>query len=165
MSEASTVTLRKPGSQIIAERFPDARALWSFDADRRKGFSQPFTMTAYSISGRLVLVQEFGESHGNSWDVFVSASDSGEVAKTLNDLETIVNGQPVECRTKRCSYFQFYLAYGPAELTHEGYHAAEKICAEWQKRASDFFDAHPQALEMPEGLKRAVAAAEARVRA
>jgi hypothetical protein len=34
-----------------------------------------------------------------------------------------------ECRTKRCDYFRHYLAYGPAELTHEGYHAAEDLGA------------------------------------
>ena len=33
-----------------------------------------------------------------------------------------------ECRTKRCTYFAHYLAYGPAELTHEGYHSAERLC-------------------------------------
>lgn len=37
------------------------------------------------------------------------------------------------CRTKRCDYYRHYLAYGPPELTHEGYHAAERHCAEWQR--------------------------------
>lgn len=32
-----------------------------------------------------------------------------------------------ECFFKRCTYFDHYLAYGPAELTHEGYHAAERL--------------------------------------
>jgi len=32
-----------------------------------------------------------------------------------------------ECRTKRCSYYAHYLAYGPAHLTHIGYHSAEKL--------------------------------------
>jgi hypothetical protein len=31
-----------------------------------------------------------------------------------------------ECRTKRCSYYDDYLAYGPADLTHEGFHSAER---------------------------------------
>lgn len=32
-----------------------------------------------------------------------------------------------ECRTKRCEYYRHYLAYGPAELTHIGYHSAERL--------------------------------------
>lgn len=58
----------------------------------------------------------------------------------------------LRCRTKRCDYFESYLAYGPAELTHEGYHAAIRrseehfknctyngpglcsICTNWEKR-------------------------------
>src|SRR6266478_5066286 len=56
------------------------------------------------------------------------------------------------CRRKRCDYYQLYQAYGSAELTHTGYHSAEKlalehrancdmrnereceICLEWAKR-------------------------------
>lgn len=45
-----------------------------------------------------------------------------------------------ECRTKRCAYYDHYLAYGPAELTHEGYHAAERralrhmlSCRAWER--------------------------------
>jgi hypothetical protein len=29
-----------------------------------------------------------------------------------------------KCRTQQCDYYQDYLAYGPADLTHIGYHAA-----------------------------------------
>jgi len=57
-----------------------------------------------------------------------------------------------ECKTKQCDYYTHYLAYGPAELTHIGYHSAEKIgskhfencqyngpgfcqtCSHWEKR-------------------------------
>jgi len=39
-----------------------------------------------------------------------------------------------ECRTKRCTYYKHYLAYGPADLTHEGFHSAEENCAIWQAR-------------------------------
>lgn len=35
-----------------------------------------------------------------------------------------------ECRTKRCDYFQVYQGLGPAELTHVGYHAAERMALE-----------------------------------
>ena len=41
---------------------------------------------------------------------------------------------PDECRKHTCSYYQHYLAQGPPELNHEGFHAAEKKCSfaqEW----------------------------------
>lgn len=55
------------------------------------------------------------------------------------------------CRIHRCTYFTHYLAYGPAELTHVGFHAAERLgalhfaqckysgdvcpmCSSWEKR-------------------------------
>jgi hypothetical protein len=60
---------------------------------------------------------------------------------------------PEECRRRACTYFGSYLAYGPPELTHEGYHAAERLaeghirlcnwdwrrggcptCADWERR-------------------------------
>jgi len=31
------------------------------------------------------------------------------------------------CRTKNCDYYRHYLAYGPADLTHIGYHSAERL--------------------------------------
>jgi hypothetical protein len=59
-----------------------------------------------------------------------------------------------ECRTKRCSYYAHYQVYGPCELTHEGWHHAERkgeehfrncdrwehceglcpVCIMWEKR-------------------------------
>lgn len=68
-----------------------------------------------------------------------------------------------ECATKQCTYYQHYLAYGPAELTHIGYHAAERHCIEAQKRSIAWYEAHPQG-ENP-SLDRIAAAWEARVRA
>jgi hypothetical protein len=35
----------------------------------------------------------------------------------------------LDCRMKRCTYYGHYLAYGPAELTHIGYHSAERIAS------------------------------------
>jgi hypothetical protein len=35
-----------------------------------------------------------------------------------------------ECRAKRCDYYQSYQALGPPELTHVGYHAAERMALE-----------------------------------
>lgn len=37
---------------------------------------------------------------------------------------------PAQCRQHACGYYTHYLAYGPADLTHEGYHAAEKLAIE-----------------------------------
>ena len=34
------------------------------------------------------------------------------------------------CLRKRCDYYQVYQAYGPADLTHVGYHAAERLALE-----------------------------------
>lgn len=31
-----------------------------------------------------------------------------------------------ECRTKRCTYFTHYQVYGPCELSHDGWHNAER---------------------------------------
>lgn len=32
-----------------------------------------------------------------------------------------------ECRTKQCSYYTHYQVYGPCELTHVGWHHAERL--------------------------------------
>jgi len=34
------------------------------------------------------------------------------------------------CKRNRCDYYQIYQAYGPAHLTHVGYHAAEQLAWE-----------------------------------
>lgn len=53
------------------------------------------------------------------------------------------------CQTQQCDYFEHYLAYGPAELTHEGYHAANRKCAYWQEADAKWMEDHPNALESP----------------
>lgn len=40
-----------------------------------------------------------------------------------------------DCDRQECTYYTHYLAYGPPHLTHEGFHAAEKHCEYWQKKA------------------------------
>lgn len=64
---------------------------------------------------------------GTTW--FLSASTADELLAQIDQCErTLLGGDallPDECRQKRCDYYRGYLAYGPAELTHEGYHAAE----------------------------------------
>lgn len=60
---------------------------------------------------------------------------------------------PEACRRRACTYFQAYVAFGPPELTHDGYHADERLaeahvractwdwrrggcptCADWERR-------------------------------
>ncbi len=72
------------------------------------------------------------------------------------------------CRTKQCFYYTHYLAYGPAHLTHDGYHAAAKQCDYWQKRYMGWLDAHPDSdpiAHPPEALERQCEAWERRIRA
>jgi hypothetical protein len=78
---------RKLGSELLLERFPQARALWSHTFSNRAGYVNAFTITAYSIGGRVVVLQEFAE-HG--WDVYVQASPSGEIAATLDAVAEAV---------------------------------------------------------------------------
>lgn len=78
---------RKSGSEILGARFPTAKMLWSVTHDGG------FTISGWNINGRSVLLHEFGWTRGNSWDVFVQASQSGEVNKTLEDLEAFVKGE------------------------------------------------------------------------
>lgn len=54
-----------------------------------------------------------------------------------------------DCQTKNCDYYNHYIAYGPAELSHEGYHVACRKCEHWQKRNSEYFLKHPEAMHSP----------------
>lgn len=49
---------------------------------------------------------------------------------------------PEECRRHECSYYTHYLAYGGPDLTHEGYHQAEKNCERAQKQVEDWYAGH-----------------------
>jgi len=40
------------------------------------------------------------------------------------------------CLRKRCDYFKIYQAYGPAEMTHVGYHSAEQLALEHRANCS-----------------------------
>lgn len=50
---------------------------------------------------------------------------------------------PEVCRQHTCSFWTHYLAHGPADLTHEGYHAAEAQCDHAQTADMAFLDSHP----------------------
>lgn len=71
---------------------------------------------------------------------------------------------PALCQQHKCTYFMHYLAYGPADLTHEGFHAAEAHCTEVQLRIEKWMKEHPTD-QIPEGMMRVASAWEARVRA
>jgi hypothetical protein len=66
----------------------------------------------------------------------------GERLERLADSLTAGQWAPLpeECRTRQCTYFQHYLAYGPADLTHDGFHAAEKRCHDAQDRCMNFHE-------------------------
>ena len=69
-----------------------------------------------------------------------------------------------ECATNRCTYYEHYLAYGPAELTHIGYHSAERHCERAQQRQMDWMRDHPIG-DVPAHLVRQADTWEKRVRA
>jgi hypothetical protein len=71
-------------------------------------------------------------------DVYAAVAQlRGEVAALRESLVQIALYQPRDpeahlpeaCRAHTCDYYRHYLAYGGPDLTHEGYHAAEKIAA------------------------------------
>ncbi len=76
----------------------------------------------------------------------------------------LVGSEPLQCCIKSCSYFNHYLTYGAAELTHEGFHAAEKHCEEAQKRVIQWYEDHKEG-NPPEQLEQLCRSWEARIRA
>lgn len=62
----------------------------------------------------------------------------GELAAQLaenNVLLKVAHSIPDDpaCRERKCDYYTHYLAYGPADLTHDGYHAAVTLAEEHHK--------------------------------
>ena len=49
-------------------------------------------------------------------------------------------GMDDDCRNHECGYYTRYIAYGPPELNHEGYHAAEDQSAENIRRWGEHSD-------------------------
>lgn len=157
LETASKSSHRMSGLDALLSRYPDARHLWQVAAAVAPA---GFTLDGYLVDGRVVILQQFTDHRRGSWDLYAPASDSGRIDDTLDAI-----AQPAACRSKRCDYFTHYLAYGPAELTHEGYHAACIKNGEAQKRADEWFKAHPLAVKLPEGLDQLCRTWEARVRA
>jgi hypothetical protein len=54
----------------------------------------------------------------------------GKKTKTFLTLRISVLHSWWSCPRKRCDYYEIYQAYGPVELTHVGYHSAEKLALE-----------------------------------
>ena len=69
-----------------------------------------------------------------------------------------------DCRRHRCSYYWHYLAHGPAELTHAGYHAAERHCSRVQGGVEKWLDQNP-GICPPNSLERQAEYWERKVRA
>lgn len=67
-----------------------------------------------------------------------------------------------ECLFHECTYYQHYLAYGGPELTHRGFHEAEKHCEHWQKRMMEYLD---EGKDVPTGVEHICRTWEERIRA
>ena len=80
-------------------------------------------------------------------ELFALQKEIEALSQRVSELEARIedaNGEPLpeECRKRQCTYYQHYLAYGPAELEHEGYHAAEKMCAQAHEKWNEYFERH-----------------------
>jgi len=91
---------RKPGSQILTERFPNAIELWAVVVKRPGTAIVEFAVTAYSINGHVVILQEFTDQRAGSWDVYVQASESAEIEATLAAVERRVVGEIEDPRAR-----------------------------------------------------------------
>jgi len=76
-------------------------------------------------------------------DMRASIPDNGvyDELTAIIRLITPDEGWPQECREERCSYFTHYLRYGPPDLPHAAYHAAERECDEAQKQYEEYCSA------------------------
>jgi hypothetical protein len=83
------------------------------------------------------------------WSDFSPESNveiQAEIAAQLAEINALLRDTASEgylseeCRKHKCSYYSHYLAYGPADLTHEGFHSAEKHCEDAQKRMQEWMD-------------------------
>jgi len=68
------------------------------------------------------VVQGFGE--------ILKQEQVGKKAKDFLTLRISLLSSWWSCLRKHCDYYEVYQAYGPADLTHIGYHAAEKLALE-----------------------------------
>lgn len=57
-------------------------------------------------------------------------SNSVEVLETPEQILTQADPEKACLEPSNCSYVNHYLAYGPADLTHAGFHAAERLAQE-----------------------------------
>ncbi len=64
------------------------------------------------------------------------------LADALEALAGTMAELPEECRQRTCDYFTFYLAQGPKELEHEGFHAATQQYLELAKEETAHLNEH-----------------------
>jgi len=62
-------------------------------------------------------------------EILKKADVNSKIAASLSSRASILRTW-WSCTTKKCDYYQVYQAYGPLELTHVGYHAAERLALE-----------------------------------
>jgi hypothetical protein len=68
------------------------------------------------------VVQEFSD--------ILKQEQVGKKAKDFLAGRTSLLSSWWSCLRKRCDYYEVYQAFGPADLTHNGYHAAERLALE-----------------------------------
>jgi hypothetical protein len=78
----------KPGWKLLLETFPDARLLWDSPGPQMThGRSE---LRAYSINGRVFIVQEYGG--GDGWQVFAPVTESSDIKLTLGSVYARAHG-------------------------------------------------------------------------
>ena len=95
-------------------------------------------------------------------DVEEVAHERGKVRAYEEVLELLTKLSP--CEREECDYFKHYLALGPADLTHGGYHMAAAACERFQLKAEKWYDEHPTG-NLPQFIERGCRFWEAKVRA
>jgi len=65
-----------------------------------------------------------------SFDEILKEKQAGKRTKEFLQHRVSLLSNWWSCQRKRCDYYQIYQALGPADLTHIGYHAAEKLALE-----------------------------------
>lgn len=92
--------------------------------------AQPTTL-ADRLAACLDRVEVVGWHHIMEVPTPDATTDLAGLIEEVRELEQRFSESPPpppKCQAKTCSYYTFYLALGPKDLEHEGYHAAEQHC-------------------------------------
>lgn len=65
-------------------------------------------------------------------EIAAQLAEANEIQRALHPELTM----PAPCQQRKCDYFTDYLAHGPADLTHEGFHEASTQAAAHMKACS-----------------------------